>query len=125
MSECLCTIENSKLDPKANWRCINCGGDIVNTDKIIWSRDEFPIPTYHCAKCEQTTVGFSLCLKCNPETYRVINIDKALDNDFQKVWDSEFIQNKIKDVWNAAIEAAALELAGDRLSQQIIRKLKK
>jgi hypothetical protein len=42
---------------------------------ITYSDDEFPIPTFHC-DCGQVTEGFSICLKCNPQTYTVRNYNK-------------------------------------------------
>lgn len=35
------------------------------------NEDELPIPTYHCSECKTNTEGFSICLKCNPQTYEV------------------------------------------------------
>lgn len=48
-----------------------------------------------------------------------------LDMVIKPYWDENKFKYLDMVTWNAAIEAAALELAGDRLSQQIIRKLKK
>jgi hypothetical protein len=35
----------------------------------------FPIPTFHCQICKTDTEGFSICLKCNPQTYEVSKPD--------------------------------------------------
>jgi hypothetical protein len=49
---------------------------------------------FHCDDCGAITEGFSLCLKCNPQTYEVI-----------KTYDAE--PKQFKAIWNEAIEAAA------------------
>lgn len=46
---------------------------MIARDTITYKENEsgFPIPTYHCGRCGHTTEGFSICLKCNPQTYEV------------------------------------------------------
>lgn len=67
------------------------------SDKITYSNDEggFPHPTFHCSVCGQKSEGFSLCLKCNPQTYKIVGIEKAQSNVYAT------------QIWNEAIEAAA------------------
>ena len=33
-------------------------------------------------------------------------------SDYKEIWESEYIQTKIKEVWNDAIEAAAMKVEG-------------
>src|ERR1700727_135278 len=87
-------------------------------DHITYSSDEFPIPTFHCAKCGQNSKGFSLCLKCNPQTYTVVGLEKAENEMAEAVKNYHGIQIKncpievAADIWNAAIEAAANSIVG-------------
>ena len=48
-------------------------------------------------------------------------------SDYKEIWESEYIQTKIKEVWNAAIEAAAnkVESNGAIGIAMEVRKLKK
>jgi hypothetical protein len=84
-------------------------------DYITYSTDELPTPTFHCANCGHSTEGFSICLKCNPQTYRIAGIEKALA---PSVFETE--------IWNKAIEAAAdeIEYCNPKEAQEI-RKLKR
>lgn len=119
-------------------------------DHITYSDSEFPIPTFHCSVCWEATEGFSICLKCNPQRYEVVGIEKAFSasteaysvehNDKQDRIDKSLakqlatsiqINTKLKlqqkEIWNKAIEAAAKvdALGMNKYLAQEIRKLKK
>lgn len=104
----------------------------MSEDKVTWSAGEFPIPTFHCDKCGQTTEGFTLCLRCNPQTYEVSfdkmqNQNKLISKEFNKIEIKNCPVEIANDIWNAAIEAAAIEVdkADNWLHGDKIRKLKK
>lgn len=97
---------------------------------ISYSDDELTIPTFYCSECKTDTVGFSICLKCNPQTYTVGKPDvikAALSvgiTDFDRArigYDKMNVYER--EIWNGAIEAAANEVA--EVHQEQIRKLKK
>lgn len=56
---------------------------MIARDTITYKENEdgFPIPTYHCGRCGQTTEGFSICLKCNPQTYEVTGMSDKITVD--------------------------------------------
>lgn len=59
--------------------------------EIIYTCNEggFPIPNYHC-DCGHVTEGFQICLKCDPQTYKVEGMkDDSLD-------DTQFTQDVLK-----------------------------
>lgn len=90
---------------------------------ISYSDDELTIPTFYCSECKTDTVGFSICLKCNPQTYTVGKPDvikAALSVGKQE----ESVL--YKEIWNEAIETAAkLDIFQDGWISEEIRKLKK
>lgn len=66
----------------------------MNEDKITYKNVEgFAIPTFNCSECGHKTEGFTICLKCNPQTYTVLS-----DGLTESVL--------YKEIWNEAIEAA-------------------
>lgn len=81
---------------------------------ITYNNAEFPVPTFHCVICGQSSVGFSICLKCNPQTYRIGGIEKAMAPSVFEI-----------EIWNKAIEAAAEKVCTICLAANNIRKLKK
>lgn len=74
------------------WRLKNMTNDEIqkfNESYITYTvQAGLLIPTFHCSICGHNSEGFSICLKCNPQTYEVESV-------------------VMKAIWNAAIEAAA------------------
>lgn len=71
--------------------------------------DGLPIPTFHCSNCGHDSEGWSICLKCNPQTYEVRGMS---DENKYYIKDSKgdiYMGEIAVRVWNAAIEAAAVE----------------
>lgn len=86
------------------------------------TKNEFPIPTFHC-NCGQSTEGFSICLKCDPQTYTVIDSSNANLGQTKKGYAVPNDSVYSKEIWNAGIEAAAN--VSEINSAANIRKLKK
>lgn len=68
-----------------------------------------PIPTFHCSICGHNSESFSICLKCEPQTYEVdmpkIIQTKVIDT-LADDWDLTSAIAVHKPTWNTAIEAA-------------------
>lgn len=102
--------------------------------KIKYSGDDtFPYPSFYC-DCGHVSHGWSICLKCNPQTYKVHGMtddsldDVALGSKVRIVGIERALAPSVFEVeiWNKAIEAAAkhVELY-DKWFAKEIRKLKK
>ena len=88
-----------------------------------------PIPTFHCSICGHDSEGWSICLKCEPQTYEVdmpkIIQTKVIDTSADD-WDLTSAIAVHKPTWNAAIDAAAnLFKDSDLNYYEEIRSLKK
>lgn len=89
----------------------------IGKERITYEYNEgLPIPSFHC-ECGHITEGFSLCLKCNPQSYTVTELKCNAEPD----------NCYAVEIWNDALELAAKMVETDspvHLAEQI-RKMKK
>lgn len=103
--------------------------------EIKWSSvtEGFPVPTFYC-DCGQVTEGFSVCLKCNPQTYEVAKVKPKYLQDIESKIDQitkltdEIAEQIYKAAYNEAIEDAANSFEGSpemKPAADQVRRLKK
>jgi hypothetical protein len=101
MRYCMCCDQNH-----TSWDCPTCKSDEDQTIECRW---------YDCPSCGKVNEGW-YCPNCGPNSVgkqlKTVNIDKAMETNVYA-----------REVWNAAIEAAAK--VAEINSAADIRKLKK